>query len=568
MTVTETELSSKSIAIPVEINVPDGYWERETSHAPRPLSPLERTTIMPPFVNHACRLLFTEMGALPETIDWREIGGWLYIRLVPPSDEEAIRRSVERATEAIRSDRFGDYLELWYTRWRPKLVDSIARLRGVDLPRLDDSGLAAYLAEVLEFFREALDIHLLIHGVGAVCLADLVFSCRDLLGWGELEAMALVSGLSEDSISPAARIAELATMAQDRPEVLALIERSDEQGVARLADTDPEFAAAFEAYQHEFGFRAIRYEIADPTIEEDPLFTLRLIRDQLQSGFDPKSEAALVAERREAARSEARALLTAHTAGDRERFERALVRAERFYPARDGRWPVTNGAPYALVRRAALEIGRRLTQRGVLDNRNDVFFLELEEVKAAIGPGGAGEDLDCRGLVTRRRAERTWVEAHPGPASYGRNPGPPPSLDGLPPEARFSNEALRWFLERVFGGERSRRRQQAGQILNGIPASPGRYTGPVRVLLDEGDFPKLKAGDVLVCPITSPPWSVLFPNLGALITDTGGILSHPAIIAREFRIPAVVATGNATRLLTDGQMVTVDGAEGSVEILA
>jgi rifampicin phosphotransferase len=73
---------------------------------------------------------------------------------------------------------------------------------------------------------------------------------------------------------------------------------------------------------------------------------------------------------------------------------------------------------------------------------------------------------------------------------------------------------------------------------------------------------------VLVCPITSPVWSVLFPSIGALVTDTGGMLSHPAIIAREYRLPAVVAIGHATRLLRDGQMVTVDDTSGTVEVLA
>jgi pyruvate,water dikinase len=83
--------------------------------------------------------------------------------------------------------------------------------------------------------------------------------------------------------------------------------------------------------------------------------------------------------------------------------------------------------------------------------------------------------------------------------------------------------------------------------------------------MSEAEFGKLEAGDILVCPMTSPVWSVLFPSIGALVTDTGGILSHPAIIAREYRVPAVVATGNATRLLRDGQIVTVDGTMGSVE---
>jgi phosphoenolpyruvate synthase/pyruvate phosphate dikinase len=109
--------------------------------------------------------------------------------------------------------------------------------------------------------------------------------------------------------------------------------------------------------------------------------------------------------------------------------------------------------------------------------------------------------------------------------------------------------------------------QQADtRVLGGIAASPGRHTGPVRVVMDEFDFRKLRPGDVLVCPVTSPVWSVLFPSVGALVTDTGGLLSHPAIIAREYGVPAVVATGNATALLRDDQVVTVDGTTGRIEV--
>jgi pyruvate,water dikinase len=127
--------------------------------------------------------------------------------------------------------------------------------------------------------------------------------------------------------------------------------------------------------------------------------------------------------------------------------------------------------------------------------------------------------------------------------------------------------ALLWYIDRVFEAAPSSRFQQVGaQGVDGIAASPGRYTGPVRVVTDESEFGKLRPGDVLVCPVTSPVWSVLFPSVGALVTDTGGLLSHPAIIAREYRVPAVVATGNATALLRDDQVVTVDGGTGRVEV--
>jgi len=123
-----------------------------------------------------------------------------------------------------------------------------------------------------------------------------------------------------------------------------------------------------------------------------------------------------------------------------------------------------------------------------------------------------------------------------------------------------------WSYERVFATAVSGSRQADTRTLKGIAASAGRYTGPVRVILGESEFHRIEAGDVLVCPITSPVWSVLFPSMGALVTDSGGFLSHSAIIAREYHIPAVVATGNATQILRDGQLVTVDGATGTVSV--
>jgi pyruvate,water dikinase len=120
-----------------------------------------------------------------------------------------------------------------------------------------------------------------------------------------------------------------------------------------------------------------------------------------------------------------------------------------------------------------------------------------------------------------------------------------------------------WVFDRALNSPQSEDRPTG---LTGVPASPGRYRGPVRLILDESQFNKLRPGDVLVCKNTSPAWSILFPSVGALITDVGGSLSHPSIIAREFQVPAVVATGRATEELRDGQIVTVDGTAGSIEV--
>jgi len=100
----------------------------------------------------------------------------------------------------------------------------------------------------------------------------------------------------------------------------------------------------------------------------------------------------------------------------------------------------------------------------------------------------------------------------------------------------------------------------------GVGASPGRHTGRVRVIRSEEELARLRPGEVLVCPTTHSGWTVAFGHAGALVTDGGSMLSHPTIIAREHGIPAVVATVTATATLREGQLVTVDGSAGRVEL--
>jgi hypothetical protein len=297
----------------------------------------------------------------------------------------------------------------------------------------------------------------------------------------------------------------------------------DRDTATRLALADPEFAAALDDYQQEVSCRALQYDIAEPSLAETPELTLRLLADQVARGYDPAAEAVALGQRREAARERARAALAQHSPADRERFERALVRAQRAYPVREDNEFLTASVPLALVRYRVLEIGRRLVERTQLNRSTDVFFLTWEEARSAL----LNVD-DRRALATRRRGELAYIEQHPGPASYGKVPGLPPSFDALPAESRLMMKALVWYMDRVLEAAPSNREQQGdGQVLTGIPASPGRYTGRVRVIKDESEFDQLQPGEVLVCPITSPVWSVLFPSVGALVTDTGGVLSHP-----------------------------------------
>jgi pyruvate,water dikinase len=554
---------------PVPIEVPPGSWRRETTHCPQPLSPFFGSALG--LVGESFRQAFSGLGALFDTLEYREIGGWVYTRLVPPGGVEGvapspdlIRGRAERAVEAVRSDNLDAYLEEWQ-ELRSGFIAGVARLRGVDLRSLDDAGLAAHLNDVLEFSLGAFDVHLRLHGISAMMLSDLARACRDLFGWNDLEALELLCGLSEASAEPATVLAALTAMARERPAVRRFIE-SQPMDASALADIDREFADAFADYHERFGLRTIRYEVCEPSMEEAPSLTLRLIADQLRSGYDATARASGVAQKRKALQQQARALLPDRPAPDQARFERALRRAERWYGVREEKATMTWSEQFGLIRQVALEMGRRLAESSLLDDPDDVFFLHTEEAGAALAARGSGAAPECRAAVRRRQAERKWVEAHPGPLTYGPEQDPRAGFEDLPPEVRYVTEAQLWLVERA-GHFVATPPQPGGTRLSGVAASSGTYTGTARVVLGEADFDKLQPDDVLVCPITSPAWSVLFPNVRALVTDAGAILSHSAIIAREFQIPAVVATGNATALLRDGQQVKVDGAAGTVEVL-
>jgi rifampicin phosphotransferase len=565
--------------VPVPIEVPDGFWERDASHFPLPRSPMT-CSLLTARQNEAVAGAFREFGVLAEGLEFREIGGWHYTRLVPPGRKDRpappaplmwllarlhpdLRGRARVARRAIHDDLAEQIIRRWHERTRPDLQARIDALRDTALGSLSDERLLEHWARVYLLLGDGASAHFQLHAPIALARMELAVTCRELLGWDESRAFELLAGLSAMSTAPALGLAELAHMVADRPTVRALVERADRAAVARISGEDPGFGKAFEQYQRKFGARVLSYELAGASLAEMPEITLATLRDQLRRGYEPSVHIDALAARRAKREAEARALLAGRPDVERSRFDRALQRAQAAHPVHEENEFYTLSVPLALARYSLLEFGRRLVSRDVIAERDDVFFFEIDEVLAAFAQGG-----DHRVLVARRKGEQAWTLAHPGPATYGKDPGAPPPLHVLPRESRTVMEAVVWMVDRIFAGQRSAQRQAIGAAtITGIAASPGRYTGTVRVIAGEHEFGKLEAGDVLVCPVTSPVWSVLFSRIGALVTDSGGILSHPAIIAREFGIPAVVATGNATALLRDGQRVTVDGEAGVVEIL-
>lgn len=162
-----------------------------------------------------------------------------------------------------------------------------------------------------------------------------------------------------------------------------------------------------------------------------------------------------------------------------------------------------------------------------------------------------------------------WYESKStddAPPFLGPPPEPPPPLEALPENARLQEGAIGAAIGNLFDHSEPETRPEG--VVKGFPVSPGVYEGTARLIQNPSDFHRLQQGDVLVTKNTSASFNVVLPMLGAIVTDRGGQLSHAAIVAREYGIPGIVGTRNATHIIPDGAKVRVDGTAGTVEVFS
>ena len=558
-----------------EIEVPsEGLWEKDDWHYPTPMTAFGASVYLPS-LEHGLATQCREFGILAEGEQQRWIGHEVYGRTVPYRGKRwpgwpwwffglvarispEMRRRTRIADHALRSGLAEHYLATWESQWREALRREAADLRSRDLGALDDVALLDHLERAIDLHRRGAVAHFRLNTPYGLAVRELYEVCRELIGWDPPQTLTLLAGASGISSEPGRELAELAQLFARSPAAGKVLEEGAVDLVDRLRDVAPEAAHALAAYVEAYGHRPIGYDPGDPTLAERLELIVGLLRDRMGRG-DPSAGDGATRVRDEAI-GRARASLAGRPPADRERFEQAHEAAWRAYHVREESIFYGDSLPSGVLRYTALEIGRRLAERHILDRAADAMHLTADELRRALRLGGDG----VHDLVARRRSERAWVIANPGPPSYGREEGTPPDLRGVPRALRHFNRL--WLTPAAGLGSPSVTVQRDENQLVGAPGSPGRYSGTARVVRDDSEFSRLRPGEVLVCPIASPAWSVLLAQAGAVVTDTGGASSHAAIIARECGIPAVLGTGDATRRLSDGQLVTVDGTAGLVTI--
>ena len=549
-------------------------WRRDAVHYPaRPLHPLDISFVVET-VGPGSEVGFVEWSLPMERIADKAVnGGWVYTRLEPAGDPpEALVRLMSKFPFFFRLWRvipplrkrvlgfdaflaqggFEGQIDTWDERWRPEAERRVADLRRLDIATANRSEMAAQLEAWHEYMTWQWSVHIRIHLVCFFVRGKLVDICRRLLGLSDLDAYELIKRSDPVLLEPPRKLAAIARRAADDQTVAAALRESPNEALADLSGTW--FEDALTSFLDAHGDVPIDgFEAALPTWRELPHRVVGLVQQMRR--HDPDAEDASFQARRQQRIEELRGRLSG---GDLAEFDRWLALGERAYPLNDTHNYVLFELPVGLVRYAALRAGELLAADGLLDQTSDVFFLYLGELTTLLREGG-----DVRSLVARRREDLAYARTLDPPEFVGAQPVPP--TDPFPPRVAEAVRILVAQSDKMYGNAMPV--QSAAGAISGVAGSPGSAEGNACVVTGVHELDKVREGDVLVCHITGPAWTVVFPIISGLVTDAGGALSHPAIVAREFGIPSVVGTGNATRVLRDGQRVRLDGTKAVVEVL-
>ncbi len=235
---------------------------------------------------------------------------------------------------------------------------------------------------------------------------------------------------------------------------------------------------------------------------------------------------------------------------EKERLRQALDLSLRMNPLTPDHHFFIDQGTNARVRLAAVAIGRKLVEAGALDAPDDVVYLRYNELRLLTASPDA---FDARTLVSDRRDEREQQAVVRPPQWIGT----------------ATEEALAFPYWTLWGFPEKFHRPPAEKVdeVHGLGASPGVVEGVARNVSSLDEFDEVQQGEILVCQMTNPAWVVLFTKIAGLVTDAGGVAAHPAVVAREFGIPAVVGTSVATDRISSGDRVRVNGTSGVVEVL-
>jgi pyruvate,water dikinase len=425
-------------------------------------------------------------------------------------------------------------------------------LQSVNPDGLSNDALVAHLTRCRDHHAAMLYQHMRFSAAAVVPTGDFLAHVGDWTGLPAAEVLGLMRGASPVSAGSSAELERLIAATRQDPRARQQLDDAGDPGHAleALRSLDRSTGAAVSAYLDLVGYRLLDgFDISNPFALEMPDALLRAIRAALEGTSAGASDI-------EDRIADVRAKVPAQ---HRAEFDELLEEARVTYPIRDERGVFSDIWASGLMRRAALAAGQRLVRKGRIHDSAHFVDAGIDEMRALL----SGADAPAADELSKRSEYRASHSSKEAPLVLG-TPPPPPDLSGLPPAAGRMMRATGIALQALFGSSEAPHEKHK---LRGLAASRGVYEGPARRISRPSEFDRIVRGDVLVTESTTEAFNILLPLLGAIVTDSGGLLSHSAIVAREYGIPGVVGTREATERIADGMRVRVDGDAGEVEVL-
>jgi pyruvate,water dikinase len=554
-----------------------GVWKLESTHMSRPLS-RAMESIFSAAATEGFKWSMARYGMLLDCMEFQTVNRFVYLcargvgapkgaKGPPPKFifklllhlHPEMKKRLRTVSEVFLTRRWREDVERWDNEWKPAIERENTALQNVDMRALSDQGLTQHLDRCFDTLRRAIVQHHSLNATAMLPLGDFLVHVHRWTGLPPSAVLPLFRGSSRVSQGAAEELSELTAALLEQGDVAALLAGTDAQAVldALLARPD-RVGTATQRYVAKAGIRiATGYDLADLTLSEMPALLVETIRAAVTGHSAAGADD--VAQREAALRDQV-------PAEHRAEFDALLGEARLTYRMRDERTYLNDSWSAGIARMAVLEVGRRFVSSGHLQEPPHAVELTLAEMKSIL-TGVDGPTADEVAAHAHYRETYTTADA---PALLGGTPAGPPPPEWLPRDAARAERAIGIVLGEMFAARDRQSPSPAGSpaILSGFAASPGTVTGTARLVLNPADMGRVRQGDLLITRSTSPAYNGLLPLIGGVVTDRGGTLSHAAVVAREYGIPAVVGTGNATELIRDGIQVRIDGGSGTVEILA
>ena len=448
-------------------------------------------------------------------------------------------------------ERFESY---WLEELLPEMKQHIAYFESCDLRGMSLDQLRAHLSETLKRVARMAALHGVIMPMLYAMSQFEELYCELFEGATTLDALRLTQGFDNKTMEGDRALWRLSRAARSIPEVREILSKHAAGEVIPALEksaASQQFLSDLHKWLAYYGQRLNSvFALDQPSWIEDPIPAIQNLQAYVSMpDLRPEMEPAALTAEREKSVAEARAKLAGYPQPVVARFETLLKAAQVAVVVHEDHNFWIDQRCFYHVRRIIMEFGGRLAQAGALDAVNDVFYLTLDELQK-------GQDISMKRLIQERKTEM----------EHFSHVAPPPMLGTAPAFEMTDGGSM---VRAMFKGEMSPAPTGNSEMnkVKGLPGSAGVTRGTARVIHSLAEAGKLQPGDVLVAIATDPPWTPLFATASAIVTDSGGVLSHSAVVAREYRIPAVVGTGNATSTFHDGQLLEVDGDAGTVRVV-